>query len=62
MLEYFDVQEVWMNGVDSTSKVYSKLLDALLASDVETGDVFEVEICGKHLRLLEKLPEEKSGA
>lgn len=35
VLEYFDVQEVWMNGVDHTTKVYTELLDRLLASDAE---------------------------
>ena len=33
VLEYFDVQEVWMNGMDNTTKVYDKLLDAIMASD-----------------------------
>ena len=33
VLEYFDVQEVWMNGMDHTSQIYSDLLDALLLSD-----------------------------
>lgn len=46
VLEYFDVQEVWMNGMDHTSKVYSNLLDEILASDAEyaepkAGDYFE---------------------
>lgn len=45
VLEYFDVQEVWMNGVDSTSREYSDLLDALLESDAayaepKAGEVF----------------------
>ncbi|SHE36876.1 Metal-dependent hydrolase, beta-lactamase superfamily II [Atopostipes suicloacalis DSM 15692] len=35
VLEYFDVQEVWMNGMDHTSKVYADLLDTLLEQDVE---------------------------
>lgn len=35
VLEYFDVQEVWMNGVDQTTKVYEKLLDSLLLSNAE---------------------------
>ena len=33
VLEFFDVKEVWMNGVDSTSKVYANVLDAILQSD-----------------------------
>lgn len=46
VLEYFDVQEVWMNGVDHTTRVYEKLLDAILASDAEyvepkAGAVYE---------------------
>lgn len=46
VLEYFDVQEVWMNGLDHTTKVYSNLLDALLESDAEyyepkAGEQFE---------------------
>jgi len=46
VLEYFDVKEVWMNGVDHTTRVYEDLLDALLASDAEykepkAGDIFE---------------------
>ena len=46
VLEYFDVEEVWMNGVDHTTKVYSNLLDAILASDAEyvepkAGEVYE---------------------
>src|SRR5699024_7057515 len=35
VLEYFDVQDVWMNGMDDTSKVYADLLDTLLEQDVE---------------------------
>lgn len=35
VLEYFDVEEVWMNGLDHTTNVYADLLDSLLASDVE---------------------------
>lgn len=46
VLEYFDVQEVWMNGVDHTTRVYSNLLDAILASDAEyvepkAGEAYE---------------------
>ena len=33
VLEYFDVQEVWMNGVDHTTQVYDNVLDAILVSD-----------------------------
>lgn len=44
--------------VDSINKFYH-VPAANLPADAETGDVFEVEICGNHLRLLEKLPEEK---
>ena len=38
VLEYFDVQEVWMNGMDHTSKVYADLLDTLLEKDVEYAE------------------------
>lgn len=38
VLKYFDVQEVWMNGMDHTSNVYADLLDALLASDTEYAE------------------------
>ncbi|SFB84158.1 Metal-dependent hydrolase, beta-lactamase superfamily II [Alkalibacterium subtropicum] len=34
VLEYFQVEEVWMNGMDHTSQTYSDLLDAMLAADV----------------------------
>lgn len=45
VLDYYDVQEVWMNGVDSTSKVYENVLDAILKSDAayaepKAGEVF----------------------
>ena len=38
VLEYFDVQEVWMNGMDHTSQVYANLLDTLLEVDVEYAE------------------------
>ena len=38
VLEYFDVQEVWMNGMDHTSKVYTDLLDTLLENDVDYAE------------------------
>lgn len=38
VLEYFDVNEVWMNGMDHTSQVYDDLLDTLVASDVEYAE------------------------
>ncbi len=46
VLDYFDVQEVWMNGMDHTTVLYSKVLDAVLASDAKylepkMGDVFK---------------------
>jgi len=34
VLEYFQVGEVWMNGMDHTSQTYTRVLDALLASNV----------------------------
>lgn len=35
VLDYFQVDEVWMNGMDSASQVYSDVLDALLESSAE---------------------------
>lgn len=35
VLEYFQVDEVWMNGMDSASQIYSNVLDALLESSAE---------------------------
>ncbi|MGY3778908.1 ComEC/Rec2 family competence protein [Isobaculum melis] len=32
VLDYFDVKEVWMNGFDSTTKIYERLLDRISAS------------------------------
>ena len=29
ILQYYNVQEVWMNGYDSTSKIYERVLDAI---------------------------------
>lgn len=45
VLDYYNVQEVWMNGVDSSSKVYANVLDAILKSDAayaepKAGEVF----------------------
>ncbi|MFC6464609.1 ComEC/Rec2 family competence protein [Marinilactibacillus sp. GCM10026970] len=54
VLEYFQVDEVWMNGVDHTTRVYEKLLDAISESDAnyyepnagETKDIgpFKIEV------------------
>lgn len=54
VVDYFDVKEVWMNGLDTNTKVYSNLLDNLLESKTEylepkAGDqysrnAFEIEI------------------
>lgn len=54
VLEYFDVQEVWMNGMDHSSQVYANLLDTLLETDVEyaepkageqfTRGVFDIQV------------------
>lgn len=38
VLEYFDVQEVWMSGMDHTTAVYNNILDALLASGAEYNE------------------------
>ena len=45
VLDYYDVQEVWMNGMDSSSKVYANVLDAILKSNAayaepKAGEVF----------------------
>ncbi|MER2063198.1 MAG: ComEC/Rec2 family competence protein [Alkalibacterium sp.] len=47
VLEYFQVEEVWMNGMDHTSQTYSDLLDAMLSADVaysepKAGEIAEV--------------------
>ncbi|WP_368644981.1 ComEC/Rec2 family competence protein [Alkalibacterium putridalgicola] len=47
VLEYFQVEEVWMNGMDHTSQTYSDVLDAMLDTDVaykepKAGDEAEV--------------------
>lgn len=47
ILQYYDVEEVWMNGVDTTTRTYERVLDAILDSDAEyieprAGDVKEV--------------------
>lgn len=54
VIEHFDVQEVWMNGLDSRSTIYSNLLDKLLDSTAEylepkagekyNRNAFEVEV------------------
>lgn len=54
VMEYFDVQEVWMNGMDHTTKVYSNVLDAIVATDAiyrepKAGEVhqrgpFEIQV------------------
>lgn len=38
VFEYFDVQEVWMNGMDMTTLVYGDLLDAILKSDASYNE------------------------
>lgn len=54
VLDYFDVQEVWMNGMDMTTAVYSDLLDAVLksgatynepkAGDFERRGAFDIDV------------------
>lgn len=46
VMEYFDVQEVWMNGMDHTTKVYSNVLDAIVTADAiyrepKAGEVYQ---------------------
>lgn len=38
VLEYYDVEEVWMNGMDHTTATYGRVLDAMLESDVEYAE------------------------
>ena|GEM_PF-2382545 len=47
ILEYFQVEEVWMNGMDHTSQTYSDVLDAMLEAEVtysepKAGEVTDV--------------------
>lgn len=35
ILKYYNVQEVWMNGYDSTSKIYERVLDAIETSNAQ---------------------------
>lgn len=47
VLEYYDVEEVWMNGMDHTSATYERVLDALLDSEADyvepkAGDEIEI--------------------
>lgn len=47
VLEYYNVDEVWMNGMDHTTRTYERVLDAMLDTDVEysepkAGEEFEV--------------------
>ncbi|GEK92055.1 ComEC/Rec2 family competence protein [Alkalibacterium kapii] len=35
VLDYFQVKEVWMNGMDHTTQTYSEVLDAMLETDVD---------------------------
>lgn len=62
VLEYFQVGEVWMNGMDHTSQVYSDVLDALLASDVsyyEPKSGHQTEIGAFSIEVLHPLENEK---
>ncbi|ALV20680.1 MULTISPECIES: ComEC/Rec2 family competence protein [Carnobacterium] len=38
ILQYYNVQEVWMNGYDSTSKIYERILDALAQSNAQYAE------------------------
>ncbi|MCA9765065.1 MAG: MBL fold metallo-hydrolase [Carnobacterium sp.] len=47
ILQYYDVQEIWMNGYDSTSKVYERVLDAIENSQAryvepKSGESYQV--------------------
>lgn len=46
ILQYYDVEEVWMNGVDTMTRVYERVLDTLLETDAEyteprTGETWQ---------------------
>lgn len=61
VLEYYDVDEVWMNGMDHTTATYGRVLDALLESDAEyvepkAGD--EVEVGPFWIEVFHPLPDE----
>ncbi|WP_028274089.1 ComEC/Rec2 family competence protein [Atopococcus tabaci] len=60
ILQYYDVEEVWMNGVDTTTQTYERVLDAILDSDAEyteprAGDV--KELGGFYIEVLHPDPE-----
>ncbi|MGB3161428.1 ComEC/Rec2 family competence protein [Carnobacterium sp.] len=47
ILKYYDVKEVWMNGYDSTSKIYERVLDAIENSSTryvepKSGDTHQI--------------------
>lgn len=61
VMEYYDVAEVWMNGMDNTTVIYERVLDALLDSDAEyvepkAGE--EYEIGSFWVEVLHPLPNE----
>ncbi|OJF96488.1 ComEC/Rec2 family competence protein [Alkalibacterium sp. 20] len=65
VLDYFQVNEVWMNGMDHTSQTYSDVLDALLESDViyaEPKNGYTTEIGAFSIEVLHPLENEKQGS
>ncbi|MFO8069066.1 MAG: MBL fold metallo-hydrolase [Alkalibacterium sp.] len=62
VLDYFQVNEVWMNGMDHTSQTYSRLLDALLKSDAiytEPKDGYTTEMGAFSIEVFHPLENEK---
>ena len=65
VLEYFQVEEVWMNGMDHTSQEYGRLLDAMLKADityVEPKTGFASDIGPFSIELLHPLVNEKQSS
>lgn len=61
VIEYYDVEEVWMNGMDHTTATYERVLDALVASEAEyrepkAGE--EVEVGPFWIEVLHPLEDE----
>ena len=65
VLEYFQVEEVWMNGMDHTSQEYGRLLDAMLKADVtyaEPKKGFASDIGPFSIEVLHPLENEKQSS
>ncbi|WP_423189697.1 ComEC/Rec2 family competence protein [Alkalibacterium sp. f15] len=65
VLDYFQVNEVWMNGMDHTSETYSEVLDALSESDAiyaEPKNGYTTEIGAFSIEVLHPLENEKQSS